>query len=66
MASREQITSPGAAASEALRPSWLPALSGLSLEELAALDGAEFQASVDRLKSRVNRPLSTVAGSSGS
>jgi hypothetical protein len=66
MASREQATSSEAAAPRAAQSDWLPALSRLSLGEIAALDSTALQPSVEHLRRRVNRPLSTVAGSDGS
>ncbi|MGI5376118.1 hypothetical protein ACQEV2_18055 [Streptomyces sp. CA-251387] len=64
MSSREHRT-PHEPASEVAQP-WLPTLSGLSLGELAALDGAALQPSGERLRRLVDRPLSTIAGSDGS
>ncbi|MCX5048818.1 MULTISPECIES: hypothetical protein [unclassified Streptomyces] len=66
MATREQASSPEAAAPQAAQSNWLPALSLLSLGEIAALDSTALEPSVEHLRLRVNRPLSTVAGSSGS
>ncbi|MER6632700.1 hypothetical protein ABT301_31525 [Streptomyces sp. NPDC000987] len=65
MSSTEHATSGEVTQSEAPR-SWLPALSGLSLAEIAALDDAVLRPSVERLRRRVDRPLSTIAGSDGS
>jgi hypothetical protein len=45
--------------------SWLPTLSALSLEEVAALDDAVLRPSIERLTYRVGRPVSTIAGSEG-
>ncbi|MGW5029968.1 hypothetical protein ACWEQW_01630 [Streptomyces nigra] len=64
MASREQAAPTEAAASETA--SWLPTLSALSLGELATLDPVALDAPLEQLKRRVNKPLSTIAGSSGS
>jgi len=64
MASREQAAPTESAASETAP--WLPTLSALSLGELAALDPAVLDAPIEQLKRRVNKPLSTIAGSSGS
>ncbi|MCI3272427.1 hypothetical protein [Streptomyces cylindrosporus] len=66
MATRPQATPSEAAAPQAAQSNWLPALSRLSLGEIAALDSTELEPSVEHLRRRVNRPLSTVAGSSGS
>jgi hypothetical protein len=65
MSSREHVTSREAAVSGAPQ-SWLPTLSALSLEEVAALDDAVLRPSIERLRLRVGRPLSTIAGSDGS
>jgi hypothetical protein len=66
MASREQATSREVVAPRAAQSSWLPDLSGFSLGELAAIDSTVLESSVEHLKRRVNKPLSTIAGSSGS
>jgi hypothetical protein len=66
MATREQATPSEAAAPQAAHPNWLPALSRLSLGEIASLDRTDLEPSVAHLRRRVNRPLSTVAGSDGS
>lgn len=48
------------------RSSWLPDLSGFSLGELTAVDGMVLESSVEHLRQCVNRPLSTIGGTSGS
>lgn len=54
------------AADETETTSWLPALAGLSLDQIAALNTADLKAPVDQLKTKVVRPVSTIAGSDGS
>ncbi|RZB17442.1 hypothetical protein StrepF001_22345 [Streptomyces sp. F001] len=64
MSSREHVTPRGTAGSGEPQ-SWLPSLSGLSLEEVAALDDTVLRPSIERLQNQVSRPLSTIAGSDG-
>jgi hypothetical protein len=64
MSSREHVTPREAVVSGAPQ-SWLPTLSALSLEEVAALDDAVLRPSIERLRRRVGRPMSTIAGSDG-
>jgi hypothetical protein len=62
MSSREHVTPRRAAAPQP----WLPALLDLSLGEIAALDDAVLEPSIEHLRHRADRPLSTIAGSDGS
>lgn len=51
---------------EPTRTSWLPDLGNTTTAELRALDPEETREWLDRLKLHVCRPISTIAGSSGS
>lgn len=45
---------------------WVPDLTGTSLKDLTELDQAEIGDAVTVLKERAAKPISTIAGSSGS
>ncbi|MGA5446193.1 hypothetical protein ACRJ4B_24620 [Streptomyces sp. GTA36] len=64
MSSREHDNPREVAAPEVAR-SWLPALSGLSLGELSALDGTALRPSAERMRYQVRHPVSTIVGSEG-